>query len=247
MFDSFIFTWRDGLDIILVTIFFYYILYFVRGTRALSVLQGLLLLFVIYIFSRIMNLFTFSWLLESLFGSLFLVIVILFSDDIKKALSSINFKTIFQKRQHLQTSFIDILINTCMDLAKTHTGAIIVIERDVPLGDYLSKGVTLDAKISSELLRTIFFLNTPLHDGAVIINREGRIVAAGCVLPLAHINERKNYGTRHRAAIGVTEVSDAIALVVSEERGMVAMAHKGNLSNALNQERMERVLSNVLN
>jgi len=244
--EHFLLGWRDYLDIALVTICFYYILRFIRGTRAVAALQGLILLFFVYVFARVMNLFTLSWLLKTFFSSLFLVLVILFSDDIRKGLSSINLRSFFRKKQTESHNLIHELVNVCMDLAKTKTGAIIVIELDMPLGDYVERGVALDAKFSADLIRTIFFPNTALHDGAMIINREGRIVAAGCVLPLTKMLERQNYGTRHRAALGVTEVSDAVVIVVSEERGAITIAHEGHLSNQLNYERMERILTNVL-
>ena len=137
------------------------------------------------------------------------------------------------------------LASTALELAKKHIGAIIVLEKQMPLGDFMSKGVKLDAEVSHDLLFTIFFPNTALHDGAVIIDKNGRIAAAGCVLPLAAV-ERQHFGTRHRAALGVTEVSDAVALVVSEERGEVTLAQAGRLSNPLTQDRLERILSNVL-
>lgn len=239
-------SWRNCLDIALVTICFYYLLRFVRGTRAVAALQGLVLLFFVYVFARAASLFTLSWLLESFFGSLFLVLVILFSDDIRKGLSSINLRSFFRKKQSVNESLISELVHVCADLAKTKTGAIIVIELDVALGDYVQIGVPIDAQLSADLIRTIFFPNTALHDGAMIINRDGRIVAAGCVLPLTKMLERQSYGTRHRAAIGVTEVSDAVVIVVSEERGVMTVAHEGHLSNSLNSERMERILTNVL-
>lgn len=239
-------SWRNCLDIALVTICFYYLLRFVRGTRAVAALQGLVLLFFVYVFARATSLFTLSWLLESFFGSLFLVLVILFSDDIRKGLSSISIRSFFKKRQTVSESIISELVNVSNELAKTKTGAIIVIELDVQLGDYVQRGIPIDAKLSADLIHTIFFPNTPLHDGAMIINRDGRIVAAGCVLPLTQMVERQSYGTRHRAAIGVTEVSDAVVIVVSEERGVMSIAHEGHLSKSLTSERMERILTNVL-
>ena len=245
-FEHFPLGWRDIIDIALVTICFYYLLRFVRGTRAVAALQGLVLLLFIYIVARMMSFFTLSWLLESFFGSLFLVIVVLFSDDIRKGLASINPRSLFRKKETVRDSLIHELVNVSLDLAKTKTGAIIVLELNVALGDYMQRGVALDAKLSADLIKTIFFPNTALHDGAIIINRDGRIVAAGCVLPLTKMLERQSYGTRHRAALGVTEVSDALAIVISEERGAITIAHEGHLSNPLNHERMERILTNVL-
>ena len=141
---------------------------------------------------------------------------------------------------------ISTVSRTACALAAHRIGAIIFIERNVALGDMTEKGVTIDAVVSQDLLATIFFPNTALHDGAVIIGHNDRITAAGCVLPLANV-ARQHFGTRHRAAIGITEVSDAISIVVSEERGEVTLAQDGHLSNPLNQERLERILANVLN
>ncbi len=244
--DSFYFSWRNLLDIALVTICLYYLFRFVRGTRAVAALQGVLFLFVIYLIAWRLNLYTLAWLLENFFGSLFLVLVILFSDDIRKGLSRMNFKHVFRRKLNVDNVLVEDLVGVCAELAKKKIGAIIVLELNVPLGDYVQRGVRIDAQFSRDLISTIFFPNTALHDGAVIINREGRIVAAGCVLPLTQMLERQNYGTRHRAAIGLTEVSDACVLVVSEERGAVTIAHEGHLSNPLNPERLERVLTNVL-
>ncbi len=239
--------WRNIFDIILVTICFYYLLRFVRGTRAVAALQGFLLLFIIYLFARKINLFTLSWLLENIFGSLFLVLVILFSDDIRKGLSNMTFKHLFRKRATRHETLIPELVNVSHELAKQKIGAIIVIELDVPLGDYVQRGVAINADFSKDLISTIFFPNTALHDGAVIINIDGKIKAGGCVLPLTQNLERQGYGTRHRAALGISEVSDALVIVISEERGAVTVAQEGHLSNPLTPERLERVLENVLN
>ncbi len=239
--------WRNVFDVALVTVFFYYLLYFVRGTRAVSALQGFVLLFFIYLIAREFNLYTFTWLLENIFGSLFLVLVILFSDDIRKGLSRMTIKHLFRKRHTLHETLVPDLVQVSTELAKRKIGAIIAIELDVPLGDYIQRGVRIDAKFSKDLISTIFFPNTALHDGAVIINRDGQIIAASCVLPLSQSIERQSYGTRHRAAIGLSEVSDAVVIAISEERGQITIAQEGHLSNPLNPERLERVLLNVLN
>lgn len=245
-FEQFPITFRDIIDILVVTMCFYYLLRFVKGTRAMAAINGLFLLFIIYAIAKGLGLFTLSWLLENFFGSLFLVIVILFSSDIRQALAGINLRSFFKKRENLGDNIIKILVQTCDELARKRIGAIIVLEQDVKLGDLLSRGVKLDALLSGELLHTIFFPNTALHDGAVIINQQGRIVAASCVLPLTQLQDRQHFGTRHRAALGLSEVSDSIILVVSEERGEITVAQNGRLSNPVNGERLERILSNVL-
>lgn len=244
---QFPFGWRDILDIGIVTFSMYYVLSFVRGTRAIAALNGLLLLLVVYAVSSIAGLFTLTWLLEKLFSSLFLVIVILFNSDIRQALASISIKSLFKKKISGSEKIAHTLASTSIELAKNTVGALIVLEMSVPLGDIKRRGVQLDAKLSRELLFSIFNVKSPLHDGAVIISPEGRIISAGCVLPLAQMLERKHFGTRHRAALGLSEVSDAIIIIVSEERGEVTIAQAGHLSNPLTLERLERILNNALN
>lgn len=239
-------TIKDILDILVVTGCFYYLLRLVKDTRAMAAIKGFFLLFIIYGVAKYFGLFTLSWLLENFFGSLFLVIVILFSDDIRHALAGIGLRSLFRKKEKLSNNTVEVLADICELLSKKRIGAIIVLERNIKLGDLLSRGVKLDALLTKELLHTIFFPNTALHDGAVIINKEGRIVAASCVLPLTQNQERQHYGTRHRAALGISEVSDCVVLVVSEERGEFTVAQNGRLSNPLNRERLERILNNVL-
>ena len=236
--------WRDLLDIFLVAVLCYYGIRFVRGTRAMAALNGLLALLVLYAGAQFLGLFTLVWLLQNVFSYIFLVIVILFHQDIRQALSNMNFRMLFRRKKDDRSELIKILSSTAFWLASRRIGAIIVIARSVELGDILEKGVKIDAAVTQDLLTTIFFPNTALHDGAVIIGGD-RIVAAGCVLPLANL-ARQHFGTRHRAAIGITEVSDAISIAVSEERGEVTLAQDGHLSNPLTQERLERILTNAL-
>ena len=236
--------WRDLLDIFLVAVLCYYGIRFVRGTRAMAALNGLLALLVLYAGAQFLGLFTLVWLLQNVFSYIFLVIVILFHQDIRLALSNMNFRMLFRRKKDDRSELIKTLSSTAFWLASRRIGAIIVIARSVELGDILEKGVKIDAAVTQDLLTTIFFPNTALHDGAVIIGGD-RIVAAGCVLPLANL-ARQHFGTRHRAAIGITEVSDAISIAVSEERGEVTLAQDGHLSNPLTQERLERILTNAL-
>ena len=236
--------WRDLLDIFLVAVLCYYGIRFVRGTRAMAALNGLLALLVLYAGAQFLGLFTLVWLLQNVFSYIFLVIVILFHQDIRQALSNMNFRMLFRRKKDDRSELIKTLSSTAFWLASRRIGAIIVIARSVELGDILEKGVKIDAAVTQDLLPTIFFPNTALHDGAVIIGGD-RIVAAGCVLPLANL-ARQHFGTRHRAAIGITEVSDAISIAVSEERGEVTLAQDGHLSNPLTQERLERILTNAL-
>lgn len=237
--------WRDLLDIFMVAVLCYYGIRFVRGTRAMAALNGLLALLALYAAAQFLGLFTLVWLLQNVFSYIFLVIVILFHQDIRQALSTMNFRMLFRRKKNDRSDVIKTLSSTAFWLASRRIGAIIVIARSVELGDILEKGVKIDAVVTQDLLTTIFFPNTALHDGAVIIGDGDRVVAAGCVLPLANL-ARQHFGTRHRAAIGITEVSDAISIAVSEERGEVTLAQDGHLSNPLTQERLERILTNAL-
>lgn len=238
-------TWRDIADIAVVSVLCFYSILFVRGTRAVAALNGLIFLLILYAAAQFFGLLTLTWLLQKIFSSLVLIVVILFHQDIRQALATMNLRQLFRRKTKDWSVLASTLSRTAVLLASKKIGAIIVIERNVQLGDMMEKGVKIDAVPSQDLLATIFFPNTALHDGAVIIGNDGRIVAAGCVLPLANV-ARQHFGTRHRAAIGITEVSDAISIVVSEERGEVTVAHDGHLSNPLSQERLERILTNAL-
>ncbi len=237
-------SWRDALDIALVALLFYRLILMVKGTRAVSAIYGLLLLGAIYAFSHAFGLYSLGWLLENLFGSLFLVIVIVFQRDIRQALTDMGAHSFWRRRQS-DTTYVDEVIAAALYLAQRRIGALIVIERNVALGDVLARGVAINGQISRELLITIFFPNTPLHDGAVIL-RNGEIAAAACILPLASVTERKEFGTRHRAALGITEESDAVAIVVSEERAAITIAVDGTLTTSLDAAHLKKMLHEML-
>lgn len=236
--------WRDIVDIIVVAFIIYRVIILVKGTRAVSVFYGLLLLLVIYYFSGEFGLHTLHWLLANFLGSLFLVIIILFQRDIRKALAEMGAgRLFFRSRPGL--AILDELILSLVSMAQKRIGAIVVIEKNTPLGDVVESGVEINSLFSKDILETIFYPNTPLHDGAVII-RGDKIVAAGCILPLAvGVKSKWDYGTRHRAAMGITEETDAIAIVVSEERGKISVAIGGKLITALDEVRLRRVLSSA--
>lgn len=238
-------TWRDILDIALVTFIFYRLMLLIRGTRAVSILYGLVLILLMYFLSEELGLYTLSWLLANFLGSIFLVVIILFQQDIRRALAQVGAGRLWRRGAIASREF-DEIIGAALTMAQRRVGALIVIERNVPLGDYVEKGVSLDARISRELMLTIFHPYTPLHDGAVII-RDKRLVAASCILPLAGgLVGGSDYGTRHRAGMGITEETDAVALVVSEERGVVSVAVNGKLTSGLDATRLRRVLRNTL-
>ncbi len=243
--SSMTFTWRDGLDIGLVAFIFYRVILLVKGTRAVSVIIGLLLLVLAYALAGQIGLYTLHWLLANFLGSIFLVIIILFQRDIRSALSEMGAHKFWRKTQVGEETLND-LIAAMFVLAKGRIGALVVLEKNVALGDVVERGVSLKAKLSRELLVTIFFPNTPLHDGAAIV-RGDEIVAAGCILPLSTaVKIRSEYGTRHRAAMGITEECDAVAVVVSEERGEVSVALRGKLIANVDEAKLRRIIIKAL-
>ncbi len=164
-----------------------------------------MLVVLVYYLSEVFGLLTLNWLLANFLGSIFLVVIILFQSDIRNALSQVGAGRLWRKRPSVEDETFEQLVTAMLDMAKRHIGALVVIEKNVPLGDLTERGVTLDARLSRDLLLTIFHIDTPLHDGAVLL-RAGRVLAAGCILPLASgVRQKSSFGTRHRAAIGVTE------------------------------------------
>ncbi len=240
--------WRDILDIFLVTLLLYRITIMVQGTRAVLALYGLFLIIVFYLVTRPLGLNTITWILEYFFGSIVLIVIIVFQRDIRLALTYMGARQRFGlfARKKDYSSLLAPVIAAAVYMAQRRIGALIVIERSMPLGDMVQGGVELDARVSKELLISIFWVGGPLHDGAVVL-RNGKLGEAGCILPLTTLMEGKqDYGTRHRAALGITEETDAIALVVSEERGAISLAIRGKLSTNLDGQRLKKVLLSLL-
>jgi len=237
--------WREALDILLVAAIYAYIIHLVRGTRAVAVIYGLVLVLLVYYLSNELGLYSLNWLLTNFLGSIVLIVIILFQGDLRRALAQMGAGR-FWKKPQLSDAIVEELSQAVMALAKTKVGALIVIERYEPLGDVVERGVPMDAVITASLLSTIFQVGTPLHDGAVVIRR-GRIAAAGCILPLSSkLKAQSLFGTRHRAALGISEESDSLSIVVSEERGTVSIAMSGRLTTSLNDLRLRRVIKNAL-
>ena len=235
--------WRDLLDIALVTAILYYLLQLLKGSRAMAAIVGLCLLMGLFFLSRSVGVYTLTWLLQHVFSSLFLVIVIIFQQDIRQALGEVGAHN-FWRRNTLRSTALDEMTRACVEMARLRIGALIVLERTMPLGDMMKReGVRVDARISQKLLMNIFYPKAPLHDGAVVISR-GRIMAAACILPLAVVQEQ-NFGTRHRAALGITQESDAVVVVVSEERGEISIARKGALTRNVDGAKLRQVLHEI--
>jgi len=236
-------SWRDLLDMALVAYVFYRAIMLVKGTRAVAVIHGMILVAVVYYLAGELGLSTLYWLLTNFIGSFFLVIIVLFQTDIRKALARMGTGALWRgARKANAEETVEELVSSAMRLAKTRTGALIVLQKHIPLGDVIARGMELTAKVSRELLLTVFNTSTPLHDGAVVVQGD-RVVAVACILPLTTtVRDDPSMGTRHRAAIGVTEETDAVAVVVSEERGQVSIACGGALEGPMNEADLRRRL-----
>lgn len=239
--------WIDVLDILLVALIFFGLLYLVRGTRAAPLLRGvILLIIVITLLSGVIRLRALGWLTQKALPALLVAIPVVFQQELRRALERLGRARTLVGRatgsRALLKRTLPAIAQACQTLSERRHGALIVLERDTGLQEFADNGVSLDAAITSELLVTVFDPHTMLHDGAVIVRR-GRVLAAACVLPLstAFLADRQ-LGLRHRAAIGVTEESDAITIVVSEERGSISIAHNGRIIRNLDARRLEAIL-----
>ena len=247
---------RNILDILLVTMLVYYGIKVIRQTRANSVLKGFIFLLTMMWLSDLLALNTINWLLRQVMGTGTIMLVVLFQPELRRALEQMGRSTIFsnlmggtssnravQNAQHHTEEMVRALTN----LSRRKVGALIVMEQQTGLKDIVASGTTLDAEISSALIENIFEPNTPLHDGAVVMHN-GRITAAACFLPLSENSSiSRELGTRHRAALGISETTDAVVLIVSEETGIISMAHEGRLTRYLDSKSLNSILMKVFN
>ncbi len=237
-------------DLILVTLLIYAGLSFLRNTRAMVLLRGILLLYIgISLFVVLFNLPAFSWLVRNSLPAILVAIPVIFAPEIRRALERVGRASQFlttSRRNPAEMDVIAAISHAANRLAERHHGALIIIQRLDSLEEYIQTGIPLGAEVTPELLLQIFFPNTPLHDGAVII-AETKIVAAACVMPLSSsgvlaAGAERQMGLRHRAALGTSEVSDSVALVVSEETGAISVAFGGRIIHRLGRERLDGVL-----
>jgi len=234
-------------EILVLACGFYFLLLFFRETRSIKVFLGLLIVFMIAIvLTRIFHIYALNWLLRRLSVSLALALLVIFQPEIRRALAEIG-RQPFLAAPTESRDYVDGIVEAVVLLAERRIGALIAIERTESTKAIQDTGVKLDARVNADLLATIFFPHTPLHDGGVIISGT-RIVAAGCLFPLCQERElSRGLGTRHRAAMGLTEDSDAIAIVVSEETGTISISTRGRLSRDFDEERLRKFLAGVLN
>ncbi|MBE6674778.1 MAG: TIGR00159 family protein [Ruminococcaceae bacterium] len=248
-----VFDFFDFLDIILLTAVIFSVYQFIKERRAGKLALGVGLLFIFLIVCEILNLHAIQYILSNLFRSGIVVLAIIFQPELRSALEKMGdtsikgIKNISDQRNGTLTgALIEEFTEAVFDLAKTKTGALIVFERNTKLGEIILTGTVVNAQFSGNLLKSIFFNKAPLHDGAVII-RANRIHSAACILPLESDRDLfKDLGTRHRAAIGISEISDCVAVVVSEETGIVSIAHEGNIYRNFTKTSMKSTLQEYL-
>lgn len=245
----------DALDILIVAYLVYKSIQLVRETRAGQLIKGILILVGAYIISVVFQFKVINWLFVNVFQFGLLAVVVLFQPELRRALEQVG-RSKFSTKLNLFSSHVDsdeeyeenmlncieIISNAAVVLSSTKTGALMVLERETKLGEIIKTGTVIDSQISVELIGNIFFPNTPLHDGAMIL-RDGKMYAAGCFLPLSQNNEiSKQLGTRHRAALGVSEISDAIVVIVSEETGKISVAKNGVLTRNFDRDSLFKYL-----
>lgn len=236
--------WRPLLEILFIWILTYNLIRFFQGTRAIQVLMGLIMLAVIFNIAKILDLNTINWVLTKLFAVGVLAFLIIFQPELRRALARIGQNTlaggILKKG-----GTVDELVQACEQMSRSHIGALIAIERDVGLKNYIESGIGIDAKVSAELLMTLFSPNTPTHDGGVIVQAD-RVASCGSLFPLSQNPDlAKSLGTRHRAGLGLTEETDSVCVIVSEETGNISVAVYGKLTRALDGEALRRVLASL--
>lgn len=249
----------DVVDILLVAVIMYYIYKLIRGTQATNILLGILVIYVSWMVARVFNMELMSSILGSVVSVGLIALIIIFQSEIRKFLQTLGtnsqqsgplamiYKLLNSERgghHEILDEIIDPIVEACGDMSATTTGALIVIRQDGSLDDVISTGVIVDANITPSLIKNIFFKNSPLHDGAMVIGG-GRIVAAKCVLPSTKSEVPLSFGMRHRAAMGLCEESDAIVIVVSEETGSISVAHNGKIKRGLSETELKAELINL--
>ena len=238
--------WQDLVDVILMTIIIYRLLLLVKGTKAAHMLMGLGVLVLASFLSRYFELYTMDWLIQSFWAQIVLAVIILFQPEIRRALAQMGetkFLHTLTSAEELKS--LDEIVKATIALANRKIGALITIERDTILKDFVEMGTPLDAKVTKEIILSIFHPTSPIHDGALVI-KGNRIVAAGCFLPITMGPDiSKSFGTRHRAGLGLSEETDAVIIVVSEETGDISMAMDGKLETHFDMGTLRDVLTDL--
>jgi diadenylate cyclase len=238
--------WKDGLEILILSVGIYYAYLGIRGTRGARVLTGLATLVLgLSLLSQIFGLEVIGWLIRSLSAVVIIALVVIFQPELRRLLAELGSHRLFDTQQQ-NLEAVEILATALVDLSSKHLGALVAVERGTDLGAHTESGVELDCKLSSEVMVTIFHPKTPLHDGGVVIRNE-RIAAAACIFPVSQRQDLdRNLGLRHRAAIGLTEESDAVLLIVSEETGNISLCTRGKLERDFTAESLRKRLAELL-
>lgn len=239
-----IFRIKDIIDILIIAFIFYQFFILIKGTKAVQMFTGILLLLLSSFIAEKFNLNTINWFLGNLWSMWVLLIIILFQSELREVLVHMGQRqkvfSFWNNQEKIE--YLNEIIKSIEILSYNKYGALITVEREIGLKNYIEAGTKIDAKISIEILTTLFYPGTPLHDGSIII-QNGKIAAAGCFFPLTQNPKiNKNLGSRHRAALGITEETDAISIIVSEETGKISIATKGNLTKSLNKETLEKIM-----
>lgn len=234
------------LDITLVAVLFYWLIMLIRGSRATNVMLGLFGIVIVFAVSRWLQLLALGWLLDRLLTVILVAIPIIFQQELRRGLEKLGRTKFFLAQEAKEIDLIrSEIIQACFEMSKRKTGALVVFRGEVSLKEYVDTGVVLYARISKELLLSIFHPGNSLHDGAVVID-QNRLTAAGCVLPHSFKEYGHHFGTRHKAALGLSETTDAKILVISEQRGAVSFVWDGNIEEDISEERAQEILTDIL-
>ena len=238
--------WQDALDIGIIAFVVYRLIHMIRGTRAMQMIIGLVVVLLAYVTSQMLGLFTLTWMLDNFLGSIILVIIVIFQSDIRRALTQVGTAPLFGGADRIERGqVLEEVAKAVVALASRRIGALIVLEREVGLNEYIEVGTRLDARVTRELLESVFMPHSPMHDGALVIQK-GRATAARCFLPLSvDPNLSRALGTRHRAAVGLTEETDAAAIVISEEQGSISLVVEGKVTQDLDGPQMRSSLERL--
>ena len=238
--------WRDGVEIAILTVALYYGWLYFRGTRGAKVLTGFAMLFLaLALVAELLRLDVLAWILRSASAILAIAFVVIFQPELRRAFAALGSHHLFATASQSKET-VELLTEAVFDLSNRQFGALIALERDTSLSSFAESGVTIDCDISPEMIITMFFPKTPLHDGGLVVS-DDRIVAAACIFPLSQREDlERDLGLRHRAGLGITEESDAIAIVVSEETGLVSICHQGEIERNFTPEKFKRRLNQLL-
>ena len=238
--------WQDAVDIGIIAFVVYRLIHMIRGTRAMQMIIGLVVVLLAYVASQMLGLFTLNWVLDNFLASIILVVIVIFQSDIRRALTQVGMAPLFTGADRIERGqALEETTKAVVSLASKRVGALIVLEREVGLNEYIEVGTPLDARVSRELVESVFMPPSPIHDGALVIQK-GRVAAARCFLPMSvDSGLSKELGTRHRAAIGLTEETDAVSVVVSEEQGKVSLVVDGKVTQDLDGPQLRAALKQL--